>query len=222
MSWPDQPRGPDGKWRKSNSLLTGAAVAFTMAYVPLGGAGTGGVSGTGETVSIESSVGPTMRAQLGKARRSATKGNRTAAWRRLNLKRIKHAVRRAARCVGNSHGDVQRFFLHTPCRSIDRMLIRLGDGQGNQIVVSIAWVEMRNTGAARSLRDQIDVHGTGDIVPLPGAIVGAGTLDWTGWNYDSKRAGRTVTIAEVEALRGNPHPEYLDGVAGVASRFPRS
>lgn len=221
MSWQNQPRGPDGKWRKSNSLFIGATIALAVVSVPGGGAGVGSVSGTAGTASVESAVGQSMRANLGKAQRSAVKGNRKATWRRLELKRIKHNIRRSASCVGNSHGEIRQLFMHTPCRSLDRMLVRLGDAKGNQIAISIAWVKMHTPSAARSLRKRIDVHATGDIVPLPGAVVGVKALDWTGWNYGSNRSGRSVTIAEVEPVRGNPDAEYMDGVAEVAAKFPR-
>lgn len=101
------------------------------------------------------------------------------------------------------------------------MLLALGDGHGNRIVVSISWVEMRSSVTALKLRSLVDVHGTGSVAPLPGVLVGAGDTHWTGRNYDSRRSQRLVVIAEVEPLRGSPSPEYMDGVADVVAEFPR-
>jgi hypothetical protein len=121
----------------------------------------------------------------------------------------------------NSYGDVQQFFLHNSCRSLDRMLFLLADGDGNSIVVSVSWVEMRSTSAARKLRELTDVDGTGNVRPLPSELIGTDDIAWTGLNYDSRRSGRLVVIAEVEPQRGDPDAEFMDGIADVAAEFPR-
>lgn len=92
--------------------------------------------------------------------------------------------------------------------------------RGATVVVSVAWVEMRGTLAALRLRELVDTHGTGNVSPLPGAVVGADPIRWTGRNYDSRRHRRTVVIAEVEPLSGAPTPAYMDGIADVAAEFP--
>ncbi|MFB9727988.1 hypothetical protein [Haloechinothrix salitolerans] len=101
------------------------------------------------------------------------------------------------------------------------MLVRLNGSNSTVVVVSVAWVEMRSTLAALRLRELVDTHGTGNVSPLPGAVVGAGPIRWTGHNYDSRRDRRTVVIAEVEPLAGAPTPAYMDGIADVAAEFPR-
>ncbi|MFF5992681.1 hypothetical protein [Prauserella flavalba] len=214
MGKPDQPRGPDGKWRKRSGVAVAAALAATVAY------GQVGVTGGG-TASVESSISQALRTKLDKGKRNAAKGRPGAAWKDLSLKRTGQRLFRGARCAVNSYGDVQRFLFRTPCRSLDRMLYALDDEQGNRIVVSVAWVDMRNAVSARELRALADVHGTGNIAPLPGSFVGVGDIRWTGRNYDSRRSNRLVVIAEVEPVSGAPSPGYLDGIADVAAEFPR-
>lgn len=101
------------------------------------------------------------------------------------------------------------------------MLLRLDDDNGTEIVVSVAWVEMHDSIAALRLRELADIHGTGNVSPLPSVVVGAEPVRWTGHNYDSRRDRRTVVIAEVEPLRGSPTREYMDGIADVVAAFPR-
>ncbi|PXY27923.1 hypothetical protein [Prauserella muralis] len=217
MTWRDQPRGKDGRWvkRPGAVVVVTGVLAAGVAYGPLGASGGGGA------VSVEASLGKAVRAKLDRGKRSAAKGRRDVTWRRLDLRRISQRLRRGAQCAANSYGEVQQFLARTPCRSLDRMLFVLDDASGNRIVVSVSWVGMATSRSARQLRDLADVHGTGNISPLPGPLVGAGDIGWTGHNYDSRRSGRSVTIAEVEPLRGSPPAEYLDAVADVVAEFPR-
>lgn len=200
--------------------LAAAALAVMLAHGPLGVTG-GAVGGPAGSASVESALGQAMRSKLVKSKRSARRGHQGTTWKRLGLKRKQRRVERGLPCAANSYGQVQRSFLRTPCRALDRMLVRLGDGNGTEIVVSVAWVEMRSTVAALRLRELADTHGTGNVSPLPGAVVGSEPIRWTGHNYDSRRARRTVVIAEVEPLRGSPTREYMDGIADVAVAFPR-
>lgn len=216
MAWRGQPRDKRGRWTTgSGAVVVAGALAAGVVYGPLGGTGGGGAA------SVDASLGQAVRAKLDKGKRSAAKGRRDLTWRRLDLKRIEQRLRRAASCAANSYGDVQEFLVRTPCRSLDRMLFVLDDESGNRIVVSVSWVEMGSRRAARGLRALADVHGTGNVSPLPGVLVGTGDIDWTGDNYDSRPSGRSVTIAEVEPVRGDLAPEYLDAIADVAAEFPR-
>lgn len=190
-------------------------MAVTVAYGPVG------VSGSSGAVSSQAALSQVVRGKLVKGKRSVAKGHRNATWKQLDLKRIDERLDRAGRCALHSYGQVQRFFARTPCRSLKRMLFALGDGAGNRIAVSVSWVETRGPAAARELRGLADVDGTGNVTPLPGAVVGAGDIRWTGKYYDSRRSGSLVVIAEVEPLRGDPHPGFLDGVADVAAELPR-
>ncbi|WP_024877366.1 hypothetical protein [Saccharomonospora piscinae] len=212
-------RNPNGTFAKGPvTAVLGASVLATVVAGPVGA----GVSASGSgAISAQSSVGQLARATVKKAKRSAQQGQRRTAWKRLDLKETARKPRRGGRCVTNAYGGVRRFFAHTPCRSLDRVLYALDGSGGDRVVVSVSWVRMRTTAAARELRGLVDVHGTGNITPLPGTLVGADRIDWTGWNYDSARSGTLVTIAEVEPLSGNPSAAYMDDVADVAAAFPR-
>lgn len=215
----DQARGPDGKWikEKIGGTVVGAALVATVMATPIGA----GVTASGGALSAESSIGQLARGTLDKAKQSAKKGQRRTTWKRLDLREVTRKSDRVADCAVHSYGRVQRFLATTPCRSLHRVLYALDGRDGDRVVVSVSWVRMRSTGAARALRNLVDVHGTGNVRPLPGWLVGAGRIDWTGWNYDSVRSGRQVTIAEVEPLRGSPSAEYMDAVAEAAAQFPR-
>ncbi|MEY7972039.1 hypothetical protein AB8O38_08565 [Saccharomonospora xinjiangensis] len=222
MGYETQPRDSRGRWTKrSGALVASTTLAITVAYGPAGVTGVTGVSGGSGVASMQSSLSQVVRTKLAKGKRSAAKGHRNTTWKRLDLERIDEKLDRAGGCALHSYGQVQRFLTRTPCHSLRRMLFLLGDGHGNRIVVSVSWVRMRGTAAARELRGLADVDGTGNITPLSGAIVGAGTIRWTGRYYDSRRSGSLVVIAETEPVRGNPHPGFLDGVADVAAELPR-
>jgi hypothetical protein len=195
----------------------GATMVATVMATPLGT----GVTAGGGALTAESSFVQVSRSVLTKAKQAAKKGKRSATWKRLDLREAKRKLGRAGQCAAYSYGQVQRFLATTPCRSLRRVLYVLDGSNGDRVVVSVSWVRMRSVEAARRLQDLVDVHGTGNIRPLPGALVGEGRINWTGWNYDSTRSGKQVTIAEVEPLRGRPSAAYMDDVAEVAAQFPR-
>ncbi|MEV4319778.1 hypothetical protein [Actinocrispum sp. NPDC049592] len=151
---------------------------------------------------------------------NAKQGKRDAAWRDMGLRRLREASKRAADCVINSYGEVRTFFVRTPCRSLDRALVVLGDGRENEVVVAVSWVRMGTTEGARKLRELADTDGTGNVSPLAGALVRAAGVRFTGRYYDSRRDGKLVVIAETEPLRGKPDPEFMDGIAEIAVEFP--
>lgn len=217
MGKPDQPRGPDGRWIPRGGSAAVAAVA-------LGGAVAFGLSGTSSMVpggALDSTLSQAVRAKLEKGKISARNGRRDAAWRDLGLKGASQQVRRGASCVSASYGEVQRFFAHTPCRSLRRILFKLDDEHGNSIIVSVSWVEMYRARAAHRLRALADRDGTGNVSPLPEELVGVDDVEWSGRYYDSRPAGRVTVIAEAEPVRGAPDPAFVDGVAQVAAHLPR-
>jgi hypothetical protein len=189
--------------------IAGGSVAVTS-----GGAVSGGASTAGRVAARE------VSSNVAKGKRSARTGKRRTTWDRLGLKRLKEDAKHAVVCAVESYGQVQQFFLRTPCRSLDRILIALADGPQDAFVVSVSWVRMRSATSARSLRDLADVDGTGNVSPLPGELIGVGPIRWTGMNYASRRSGTLVVIAEVEPLRGTPDPKWMDGVADIAAEFP--
>lgn len=185
-----------------------------MAVTSGGGAVSGGASAAGRVAARNVSN------DVAKGKQSARTGKRGATWDRLGLKSLKEFAKPALVCAVESYGQVQQFFLRTPCRSLDRVLIALADGQQDAFVVSVSWVRMRSAASAQSLRDLADADGTGNVSPLPGELIGVGPIRWTGTNYASRRSGPLVVIAEVEPLRGSPDPAWMDGVAEIAAEFP--
>ncbi|WP_344964244.1 hypothetical protein [Crossiella cryophila] len=137
----------------------------------------------------------------------------------MRLKRLKETARKATSCAVHSYGDVQQFFARTPCRSLDRMLFALDAGQGDTMIVSVAWVRMPAPAEADRLQSLVDRDGTGNVSPLAGGLVGALGVRFTGRYYDSRRDGRLLVVAEVEPVTGAPAPELLDGVAEVVAEL---
>ncbi|HEX6360284.1 hypothetical protein [Actinophytocola sp.] len=121
----------------------------------------------------------------------------------------------------NSFGQVREFFLRTPCASLDRVLLAAVDEQGNPIVVMVAWVGFRTRGDARRFKDLDDTHGTGNVTPPGGALLGIADVRFTGQHYRSRRAGSVTVIAEAEPVGGPVTDEVLDGLAEVAVLLPR-
>ncbi|MET0234648.1 MAG: hypothetical protein ABW224_08425 [Kibdelosporangium sp.] len=213
---PNPNRDAKGRFAKGPWTVTaGAAVLVIGALSVGGGAGAGGAAS-----STGSAAGQSIRANVTKSKTSAQKGRRDEAWRGMRLKRVKDVTRHAANCAVNSYGDVRQFFVRTPCRSLDRMLFALADGQGNTVVVSVAWVTMSGSGNAGEFRKLADTQGTGNVSPLAGGLVGVAGVKFTGRYYDSRQAAKLVVVAEVEPLGGTPDPALMDGVAEVAAEFP--
>lgn len=120
-----------------------------------------------------------------------------------------------------SYGQVRNFFLRNHCRSLRRELFALADPDGDAIVVSIIRVGMRSSHDARRLWDLIDVYGTGDIVPRASVVLGLRGIDFDGKHYASRRRGRSLVIAETEPVSGTPSDAFLEGVAKIATWFPK-
>lgn len=217
---PKQPRDKKGRWTKGGATAVAGTAAAVALAGPMGGT-TGVVSSGASGMSMQSGMSQVVRQALPKAKKVARQGRPAKAWQRLKLRRRDREWDRLVECGPHSYGDVQRFLWRNPCRSLDRVLFTLEDDDGNRIAVSVSWVRMPTSGKAARLRKLADVHGTGNITPLPGVVAGAGEVDWTGHNYDSRRTGRMTVIAEVEPVDGRPDHDYMDGIADIAAEFPR-
>lgn len=137
------------------------------------------------------------------------------------MRNLKQKAEPALDCLQHSFGDVREFFLHTPCRSLDRLLLTIGDDKGTVVVVSVAWVAMRNRSQAQRFKDLDDTHGTGNITPLAGALLDMADVRFTGRHYDSRRDKNTVVVAEAEPLSGSLGHDELKAFAEVAVLLPR-
>jgi hypothetical protein len=209
---PGQKRDSKGRWTKSGAGLAAATVAGVVVF---GGAGGGaGVS------SVESAAGQGMRAKTS-SKDAAKKGQRDEAWKRAGFKRLKQTVKNELVCGPHSFGQVREFFLRTPCRSLDRIVVALGDSGGNTVVVSVAWVRMPRAESAEKLKKLVDVQGTGNVEPLGGALLGLAGVDFTGKYYDSRRDGSLVVIAESTPGGGHPSGSMMSDLADVAAELPK-
>lgn len=206
----------------SGQVLAGAVVAIAIASAGGGISVGGGVSGgsSGGTAA-ESVAGRNMAARKANGKRAARQGNAGEAWSRMGLRGLNQAVKRDLECVLNSFGRIREFFLHTPCMSLDRALFAVADEHGDIIVVSVAWVGFRTRADARRFKELDDVHGTGNVSPLGGAVLGVADVRFTGQHYASRHAGTMTVIAEAEPLDGAAAEEVLDGIAEVAVLLPR-
>ncbi|MGB8201769.1 MAG: hypothetical protein WCF33_19110 [Pseudonocardiaceae bacterium] len=202
----------------------GAILAAALAAIVIpSGLAAGGVAATAAVGSIDSAVGQSLETKTTNGKESARQGQYDETWKRLRLKPLRQTLKninREFQCALRSTGQVQQFFVHEPCRSLQRTLIPLADANGNAIVVAIAWVRMVNSSSAIRLADLIDADGTGGIQPLAGALLGYDGIQFTGRYYAVRRSGDLVVIAEATPWRGQPSGAVLDGIASVSAEFP--
>jgi hypothetical protein len=187
------------------------------------GAGIGGdvLGGSTASDSVAESLTPRdLSARTSRATRSAKKGRADDAWRRMGLKRLKRSSVQYGKCVAGSTKRVQRFLARTPCRSLHRMLVVVGNGTAS-VITSVVWISFRTRRQAAAFKRLEDVPGSGDIRPLAAAVLGMGDIEFTAEHYRARPRGSTVTIAESEALSGRPSARALDAIADVAAWLPR-
>jgi hypothetical protein len=208
----DQPRDSKGRWTKGRAGVVAVATAGVVA------AGSTGIE-TGGAASVDSTTGQSLKSKTS-SKEAARKGQREEAWKRMGLKAAKQFVKRELACTPYAFGQVQQFFLRTPCRSLDRMLLAIGDTKGNTVVVSVVWVRMPNEDNAGRLKQLIDIHGSGDVSPLAGAVLKLNGVHFAGDHYSSRRARSLVVIAETTSGGGRPSDAVLDDAADVAVEFP--
>ncbi|AXB43598.1 hypothetical protein [Amycolatopsis albispora] len=215
MGWWNQPRDEKGRWTKSGTGLAAATVAGLMAF------GGGAVGGGTASVGAGSGSGAVNSVSKSGGKQAAKKGQHGNAFRQLKMKNIRKNTQRGLNCAKHSFGDVQQFFLRTPCRELDRMLFAVNDEQGNEIAVSIAWVRMGKAGDAAEFKSLVDIDGTGNVSPPAGAALGLTGVEFTGRYYDSRRDGTLVVVAEAAPAGGRPSEQLLHDTADVASEFPQ-
>jgi hypothetical protein len=212
--------GSDKGSGTSGQILVGAVAAMVIASAG-GGIGAGAGAGSSGGTVAESVTSRNMAARKANGKRAASRGDAVGAFTRLGLRGTRKAVRQHLECVTHSFGQIRQFFIHTPCTSLDRALFAAVDEQGTPIVVSVAWVGFRTRGDARRFKDLDDVHGTGNVSPLAGSLLGIADVRFTGQHYQSRRTGTVTVIAEAEPVGGAVADEVLDGIAEVAVLLPR-
>lgn len=213
--------GPGGGGKRGG---TGKVVAAGLLVAGLGFAGTGGNVGsifTSRAGTGTSASAPNLAARKADAAKPAKKGDTASTWQRLGMRELKRTIKRDAKCLAASFGQVRQFFLRTPCTSLDRILFAVTDGAGNDAIISVAWIRFRTHTQAANFMDLIDVYGTGDIQPLASGLLGLADIKFTGRYYSSTRTASQITIAEAEPTSGHLAPDMLKALAEVAAQFPR-
>jgi hypothetical protein len=210
------------KWRNINGrnvpirqrggvVVAAAALAGGIAFA------TGGFGGGTAADSVAQGG---LRAKTNSSKSEASKGRYDQAWSRMGWKQLQRRAERALKCAADSYGQVQEFFLRTPCRALDRVLIAIADDKGNTVVVTIAWVRMGSAGAAGQLKQLADTDGTGNVSPLGTAALKMGDVRFTGEHYGSDRRGPLTVIAEAAPGSGHPDGETMDAATEIAVLFP--
>jgi hypothetical protein len=211
-------RRSGGSGKGSGGVAFAAAVLVVLAGA--GGAGgaalNSGAGGGGGAAPVES-----ISVRKWDAKRAARGGDAERAMGHLGVGITKQALKQEPTCLENSFGQVRDFFARTPCTSLDRMLLAVGDRAGNAAVVSVAWVTFPGRNQARQFDRVIDVAGSGDVKPLGGAVVGMADVQFTGRHYWSETRDTTITIAESEPATGHVEPDLLDAMTEVAAQLPR-
>ena len=115
---------------------------------------------------VDSLPGRSITTRRASARESAKRGKSDEALGKLKLKRLKHRAEHELECVTSSTGKVREFLARTPCASLDRMLMAVGDGHGNAAVISVVRVGFRTRKEAKAFEKVERVQGSGDIRPL--------------------------------------------------------
>jgi hypothetical protein len=231
----------DGKVRPINGSSSGGAkklvvaaglvtVVGTSGAMSLGGGGAAfeGADAaadalTGNTAGdvVDSLPGRNPATRKAEARTSAERGKSNEAWSRMRLKQLKRKAEKDLRCLINSTGQIREFFLRTPCTSLDRLLLAVGDGQGNAAVISVAWVGFRTKRDVESFKRLEDVHGNGDITPEGAGLLGLAGIHFTAHHYHCRPNGKTAIVAEAETATGHFADTTLDAIAEIATYLPQ-
>ncbi|WP_410634122.1 hypothetical protein [Amycolatopsis sp. cmx-4-83] len=217
----------------------GVVVAAVAALAVAGGAGGvgafGGAAGGGgaalEALAgnaagdvVDSLPGRSLKTRRAEARESAKRGKAKEAWSRLKFKELKREVRRLERegdCVAAATDKVRDFLTRTPCTSLDRMVLAVGDGHRNAAVVSVVRVGFRSKKQAKDFEAVEAVQGSGDVRPLDiAAVLGIAGLRMTGLHYESRADGNGMVVAEADVAAGHVDQGTLDALADVAAYLP--
>lgn len=214
---------PQGRVRPINGKRGKGGAAVVAGVLALGLLDSAGVSGGGGLPASVTggSGGVSVAARKVEGQKAAKRGDRDGAWQRMGMRRLNQVVRQQAECLSVSHGEIREFFTHTPCTSLDRMVLAVGDDASNSAVVSVVWVGFRGTRDMRAFKRIMDRHGSGDIHPLGASLLGLAGITFTGLNYGTDVDGSSIAVAEAETATGSFDHEALDALAEVAAYLPR-
>jgi hypothetical protein len=191
---PNQPRNPDGTWKKgSGGALIAVAAALAISSNGVVGAGSSaGGAATGASRSLSNSSGH-ARARNADTARVVVRLERLA-------ERVDHLTTRAdGDCAAHATGRVREFFRLHPCEALFRALFEVRDGRRGVVRVAVTSVDMPDADLARQYQELIDGEGTGTVRPL--ASNGRGDdAGFDGVAYASARDGTTVVISQAEPI----------------------
>lgn len=198
--------------RSARSSKVAAAIVVTAVFAVGGGTALIGVGASGASVPSLPDI------SMGKDA-SKTKG-KSETWERKGIRYIERAAKSDASCVIASHGHVQRFLAHIPCRSLRRYIFAGADVSGDTAVVSLVKVTMYDKAQATEFKHLLDRPASGDITPLGADILKRAGITFTGMHYASKLDGSTVVAAEAEPDGGPSTAASLKKMATVALGTP--
>ncbi|MFE6613683.1 hypothetical protein [Amycolatopsis sp. NPDC057786] len=209
-----------GKGKGAGTLVVAAAFVLVVAGGTTGAISIGtGTSGSGSAV--DSALSRDLNIRKNDGKNSAKKGKADEAWHRLGLRSIKKTMKNDVKCLAASTDQIREFFLRTPCKSLDRSLLAIGDDRGNTAAISVAWVSFRDRADATAFERIEKIHGIGDIKPLAGTALNLADIRFTGHHFDSRRDGRVVAVAEAEIMNGHLDNTVLDALTEVAVWLPK-
>lgn len=187
-------------------LVVAVGLGATVALGAGAGAGGAGAAATDPVIGQQASV------DIRAARTSKEKSDRTRA--RLSLHNAKATATEQSDsrdCADSATGQVRQYLAEHPCQALQRGSFAVSPDGRDQIVVSVAWVEMPDDNQAAELERVADEPGTGHILPLDKKI----TL--SGQHYKSSVNGNVVTMAEAEPDARSLPAQALKVVAGQAA-----
>ncbi|SEE00253.1 hypothetical protein SAMN04489729_6011 [Amycolatopsis lurida] len=203
---------------------TGTLVAATAFVLVVAGGTTGAISigggATGSGTAVDSAFSRDLNTRKNAGKKSAKKGRADEAWNRLGLRSIKKTLKSDVKCLAASTDKVREFLLRTPCESLTRSLLLVGDDRGNTAAISVVWVSFHDRADATAFERVERVHGNGDIKPLAPTALNLADVRFTGHHFDSCRDGRVVTVAEAEIMNGHLDNTDLDVLTEVAVWLP--
>ncbi|MCU1680899.1 MAG: hypothetical protein JWQ81_1638 [Amycolatopsis sp.] len=170
---------------------------------------------------VDSLSGRDLGTRESESRSSAKRGKSDEAWSKMGLKQLKKAAEHDIKCLAASTGKVQEFFLRTPCTSLDRLVLAVGDGHGNAAIMSVVWVGFRTSADVDAFERVERIQGSGDVKPLGSALLGLANLRFSGLHYHSRSEKNTIEIAETENATGHMSTPVLDALADISSYLPR-
>ena len=137
------------------------------------------------------------------------------------MKELRHKAEHELECLASSTGKVREFLARTPCTSLDRMMLAVGDGHGNAAVVSVVRVGFKSAKQRDDFREVETVQGSGDVRPLEiTAVLGITGASLTGLNYHDRLDKNALVVAEADTATGHIDTPTLKALAYVASYMP--